>query len=368
MRRITELDSLRGLAAVAIVLFHLWLPTLAFLGTAVDLFFVMSGYLITDIILKQGHQPGFLANFYARRALRIWPIYYLSLLFLLAVNPFLPVPFPTDALPYFLTYTQNSAHYWGQSNPAFFDSFAHTWTLAVEEQYYLVWPLALIVLGRRSLRPLALVFIAVAVGTRMTGFSRWTLMSRSDGLAIGGLLASLLNCEVSTVANRVGIGRLLAGLGVGSVVFLARKNGWGDMINPSWPSTVALSLRMLAINLLFCSVIGLIVLNHGHKILAPLRNARLAMLGQLSYGIYLYHYFLFEIIQQYADRFELANGLTLDLFKLTVSFLVALASWRWIEQPLLSLKGRFTYQAKTQVNSMARTDSVRLDSLGSRMP
>ena len=80
MRRIKELDSIRGLAALAIVFFHLWRHALSILGTAVDLFFVLSGYLITTIILTNALNDHFLFSFYMRRGLRIWPIYYLTLL------------------------------------------------------------------------------------------------------------------------------------------------------------------------------------------------------------------------------------------------------------------------------------------------
>src|ERR1700733_9150168 len=93
MRRIPELDALRGVAALVIVVFHMrFVDSAPALGTAVDLFFVLSGYLITTILLEQGRSPGFFGAFYARRALRIWPIYYLALVACVALNPLLPRP------------------------------------------------------------------------------------------------------------------------------------------------------------------------------------------------------------------------------------------------------------------------------------
>jgi peptidoglycan/LPS O-acetylase OafA/YrhL len=365
MRRITELDALRGLAAVSIVIFHLWLPSYGFLGTAVDLFFVMSGYLITDIILKQREQPGFLATFYARRSLRILPIYYLSLLALLAINPALPKPYPTDALPYFLTYTQNVPHYWGEANPPFIPSFQHTWSLAVEEQYYLAWPLALVLLGRRSLRPLALALIGMAIGTRMAGFSKWILITHVDGLALGALLAALLDSEGVTSPSPRRLNGVLAGVGLGSAVFLLKGNGWVAALGPSWPNSVAYSLRMFAVNALYFSLIGLVVVHGGGRLLAPLRWSWLAGLGQLSYGIYLYHYFLFDIVQQYADRLGLGNRAAIDAIKLIAAFGISAASWRWIEKPLLSLKGRLNYRPGPEVASSMAGEPVRLDPIRS---
>src|ERR1022692_2310156 len=87
MARVGELDSLRGLAALAVIIFHAkeaWLP---FGWAAVDLFFVLSGYLITSIILRQGGTPGFLRNFYIRRGLRTWPIYYLLIAVVIVLSP-----------------------------------------------------------------------------------------------------------------------------------------------------------------------------------------------------------------------------------------------------------------------------------------
>ena len=166
IERVRELDSMRGLAAIAIVVYHLWLIQISVLGAAVDLFFVLSGYLITSILL--GHPPSerFLLAFYARRALRIWPIYYLSLLFLVAINPWTPVPGSLDGLPYFLTFTQGLPYYWQDTAPAFITAFRHTWSLAIEEQFYLIWPALLWLVGKKGLPWAAMALICLAVCAR----------------------------------------------------------------------------------------------------------------------------------------------------------------------------------------------------------
>jgi len=90
--RVAELDSLRGAAALAVMIFHVkpgWLP---FGWAAVDLFFVLSGYLITSIILRQGQTPGFLRNFYIRRGLRTWPIYHIAIAVIIILSPILLRP------------------------------------------------------------------------------------------------------------------------------------------------------------------------------------------------------------------------------------------------------------------------------------
>src|SRR5262245_12702190 len=90
MRRVPELDALRAVAALVVLLFHLNPPRFFFGWTGVDLFFVLSGYLITTIILDHCNRRGFVWNFYARRGLRIWPTYYLTLAVLVLTSPFLP--------------------------------------------------------------------------------------------------------------------------------------------------------------------------------------------------------------------------------------------------------------------------------------
>src|SRR5258705_4371602 len=100
MRRITELDAIRGLGAMAVMIYHLKPQAFALHGIRVDLFLILSGFLITTIILKKGDGGRFLVTFSLRRWLRTWPSYFLALGFLVVINPWLPKPFPLDALPY----------------------------------------------------------------------------------------------------------------------------------------------------------------------------------------------------------------------------------------------------------------------------
>ena len=166
MKRIGELDAIRGMAALAIMVNHLpFSNRLTHLGAyGVDLFFVLSGYLITAIILKNAGSPGFMTAFYARRSLRIWPIYYLALLVVLAINPQFRPPFSLRGLPFYATYTQGIQLYWFGKLPPFSPLFDHTWTLALEEQYYLIWPALVLIFGGRSVAPMAIVLSLLAIG------------------------------------------------------------------------------------------------------------------------------------------------------------------------------------------------------------
>ncbi len=162
------------------------------LGQAINLFFVLSGYLITSIILNHELTERFLFAFYARRCLRIWPIYYLTLLLLVVINPLLPTRENLEDLPYYLTYTQEITHYWSGRDPSFPHAFRHTWTLAIEEQFYLLWPALLFLAGRRRIPVVALILVAVAVVARAFDFNLFILLTQCDGLALGGLLAYLI--------------------------------------------------------------------------------------------------------------------------------------------------------------------------------
>jgi peptidoglycan/LPS O-acetylase OafA/YrhL len=127
--RVPELDAIRGLAAVAVLLAHL--PRNFWLGvTGVDMFFVLSGYLITSIIVTNLDQPRFFRTFFHRRALRIWPIYSLALAGLLALSLVKRTPSDYEGWWCYVFYLQNVPRYWGGSNPSFLFSLEHTWTLA----------------------------------------------------------------------------------------------------------------------------------------------------------------------------------------------------------------------------------------------
>jgi peptidoglycan/LPS O-acetylase OafA/YrhL len=349
MQRVKELDSIRGLAALAIVFFHLWFDRFGILGSAVDLFFVLSGYLITTIILNNALTDRFLLTFYVRRGLRIWPIYYLVLLALICFYPLLPTKETLGELPYYLTFTQEIPRYMPSSGPTFPSAFRHTWSLAIEEQFYLIWPPLLWWLGRRRLPATALALVGLAVTARVLGLSSFIVITHCDGLALGGLLAGLLSNRDGRGALVTGLARVLGALAVAAAALLGvmialpalSRSGWPAMV----PGVIVAGFKPLLLNLIFFVMVGLVVLYSGHRRLAWLRDRRLVYLGTISYGIYLYHHFIFEIYKLYERYYGWGGSLLLDFVKLGASIMVAALSWRFIEQPFLSLKGRFGYQA-----------------------
>jgi peptidoglycan/LPS O-acetylase OafA/YrhL len=347
MRRVEELDSIRGLAALAIVVFHLYLFPYSMLGTSIYLFFVLSGYLITSILLSHPPSGEFLYAFYARRGLRIWPIYYLSLLLVVLINPWTPNPAGLESLPQYLTFTQLTSDYWSDAPPVLIPAFGHTWSLAVEEQFYIIFPALLVLFRRRGVWLAAMAMVALAMAMRALGYSRWILGTNCDGLALGAVLAGLLHGRSQSVARELYATRFsIVGLGAaaywiaGAILLHTFPDGRSGMIGPTMAAT-----RPLALNLAFFALVGLVVIYAGDRKLAALRDRRLVYLGTISYGFYLYHYIIYHFFDEYALRAGLGRGIAFDLGKLAASFLVAALSYRFVERPLLSMKDRFPYPA-----------------------
>ena len=358
MRRIPELDAVRGLAAVAIVIYHFALSRFPIGWAAVDLFFVLSGFLITSIILEHRESRFFLARFIMRRGLRIWPIYYLSLLALLVAGPHLPRPTRWSGLPYCLTYTQNVERYWAAAVTEYSWYFNHTWTLAIEEQFYLIWPALILVAGRRRVASLALALLAASVAARACGAHWWTLPGRSDGLALGALLATALRdrerFEGWLRRHRWGLRfGALAALGyLGVVGALGGLPGHGA---PRWPA-----LTLLAINGLFVAVVGSVALRAGHPSLWFLRGSVLGYLGKISYGLYLYHMIVLRIKLDVCRVWGIGHNFGIDALTLVACFALAALSWHFVEKPILALKDRFDYASET-AGSWVEGHEARVD-------
>ena len=286
--RVTELDAMRGIGVSTVIGFHLWPGTFFFGWTRADLFFVISGFLITQVIIRHGSSRGFILRFWARRALRIWPAYYLMLVILFVTASTEGRPPPTGGLVAHATFTQNLPYYWSTSIPNFPRSALQTWSLAIEEQFYLLWPVVAVWMGRGVLVPASLWLIVTSVAMRLNGVYPAVALARADGLALGAILAVLVYRQ--RAINSVGRGTVGAGphpttpvrswkLNVALCVtaMLGLYFGSGPLTRYEEPIpgiSGCGSYSILAINVVYCSVVGLVVLNAGHRVLGPLRCAR----------------------------------------------------------------------------------------------
>jgi peptidoglycan/LPS O-acetylase OafA/YrhL len=269
-------------------------------------------------------------------------VYYLTVLLLVAAAPILPRPYNLGGIPYLLTYTQNVPLYWSSTAPHFAAYLMHTWSLAIEEQFYLIWPPLICIVGRRGVIPLSLALAFASVWARGHGFHWWLLLARGDGLAMGSLLAVILSGRGGEIRRPM---MLRWAFGTGSVaaimylIAFSARGGLSPLHMPMWPATT-----VLVVNLFGFGVVGLVVCLQGHPALRPLRGRWLVKVGQLSYGLYMYHYVVLLFSDDLAQRFGL-GGRPFWRQALTAVAIFALAavSWRYVERPFLRLKDRFSY-------------------------
>ena len=332
--RIAELDGLRGLAALAVVVFHLSHESFYAGWAGVDVFFVLSGFLITGICLGGRPDWRWFRAFYWRRGLRIWPIYYVFVGGCFAVGivtwangwwyPFYFQNFPL--------YRYASAYRFVPNVPA----LNHTWTLAMEEQFYFLWPALVVFAGRRAVVPLAIMLWSVSVALRASGWSSFVLLSHLDGFAAGAILAVLASSE----HGRAVIPRLSAIAGIAAVVLfvvLATRTP-----RPMEALNTGMALEISVAVLASLAIIGPVVLHSGHRRFAALRWPPLVYLGVISYGIYLYHWPILLLVRHLTPSIP---GLwrAPGLIVLAATLAVSAASWRWIEQWFLKWKKYFPY-------------------------
>lgn len=366
MRHIRELDGLRGLGAAMVVAFH-WTPTYIFWSwTFVNMFFVLSGYLISRIVFEAIQANRFsLSNFYIRRILRIWPVYYVSLAAIMVYyllfkgSDVLHGPFLTDWL-LSLGYLQFTPFYLQPGvDPNqifhFLPGMLPIWTLAVEEQFYLVLPIALMLLTPRlGLRRLACLCLAVAaIGpiTRFAGFVPTLLMTQIDGLMLGIILAAITTSNMTE--HGIDGGRrttaLFACALMLAAVALAPYIIKGYQQTPGAEELFNDPLIWSWANLLFFGIIGLIVLYPKNPYSAFLRTPFLVYLGSISYAMYVFHYPLLTFIK---PRVLAWCGPELAWLGIVIMVIILVGlphlSRQLLERPVLALKDRFPNKMDTK--------------------
>jgi len=389
--RILALDGFRGLATLAVLIVHFtiirpvgefenWYVKATHAGVhSIDLFFVLSGFLITGILLESKERPHFFRNFYARRALRILPLYYglvaFNFLVIPAILPYLPPGVDTgnrfnlvlSDWPWYVFYLSNFLI--AQVDASRLGVLDVTWSLAIEEQFYLVWAIAVFFLGRRALWRVcvAAIFGALTIRTGMwlAGYS-WVQIyvltpGRVDALAWGSLLALAVRLPGYNPAASVRIARTLVPLiAVAFAVLFSLR-----LIDYDEPVSFTIGYSLFAVLFGQC----LILLLHAPE--ASLTNkiftsSFLRFFGKHSYAIYLSHIPVRDVVRHLffnETHFRLLPGHAL-LWQLAFYVLATLAviplallSWHLIEKPFLKLKSYFpsgpgcTFRASTQVKS-----------------
>jgi peptidoglycan/LPS O-acetylase OafA/YrhL len=362
------LDGVRGLAILLVVGSH-------FLGTeleggiaawllmkgasygvlGVDLFFVLSGFLITGLLLEAKGDAHYFRNFYARRTLRIFPLYYFVLTMLFLVWPRIATPSPMLSAAarhqaWLWTYTTN---FYVASHPSWhaLTYVTHFWSLAIEEHFYLFWPLVVFLFGRPALERICIGVIAGAlalrVGLALAGVNEVSIAvltpCRLDALCMGGLMALLVRRPGGLEAwvERSGRIALLVGAAVVAVsVFSARTQLGLPVLHQVRSSLYAV----------FFTALTLSSLKPATALTGRLfQGTFLRFLGKYSYGLYVYHALLYWAFEEHGVPGRLlamvghpAPALVLNFaLGLVLSLLVAVLSYELIEKRFLALKRYF---------------------------
>jgi peptidoglycan/LPS O-acetylase OafA/YrhL len=361
--RIAALDGVRGLA-ILVVLFH---HAVVFCGLApssgaerlvdavahqgwmgVDLFFTLSGFLITGILLRTKGRDGYFRNFLMRRVLRIFPLYYF---FILVFFVILPRVFP--AQPELARLPAQQAWYWLYLpnvriylNGDWYATFVeHAWSLSIEEQFYLVWPIVVALLSRRNLVRLCLVAIPLSLALRVfivrqggDHAAAFVLTpAHLDGLLLGAMLAAF---EPRVGADRERSRPLFVGLTVAGIAFVALVPRLG----------VSYALAHYALSVTGWSVacvgfVGIAITSPPSSLVMRVLTARpLAVIGTYSYGVYLVHQPLMRALVPRLNAMTgsaLRHWAVLGLVGGVLSLGIAWLTYHAFERRFLSLKRYF---------------------------
>jgi peptidoglycan/LPS O-acetylase OafA/YrhL len=330
--RIARLDGIRGLAILMVLLHHHELLNTGWTG--VDLFFVLSGFLITRILLKSRNDTDYWSNFYRKRASRILPPLIPLLIIGIVFSPHIN-PWAAAGYVFFLGNVVNAMGY--QALILFL-----TWSLAVEEHFYLVWPVAVLYLSRKRLAILAcgvLIFdpiLRMLFTPHVPAVAIYVLTPfRLDGLAAGSLLALFISHERATSVLKAASGWACA---AALALYVGLHWRLGEAF--SWPANHLLfnGVGYSLIAAIAFSLIAHVLLNENSALSRIFSLRPLAALGRISYGVYLYQ----AIVIVAAEKlFRLTTPISnhslrlLAIFDIPVVIAIAYVSFRFYELPIL---------------------------------
>ncbi len=364
-----QLDGLRAIAVVGVwfehwgIYSHPGFRWVEWGRLAIWLFFVLSGFLITGILLQckaavdMGHhsvgREAFV--FYARRFLRILPIYYITLFAMAILLP--------DVRRLFFWHVTYTTDFWVTRHPGSYPPGVHFWTLAVEEQFYLIWPMVVLLLPRAALVRIllfmtgaALVYRAAFYGLRVSQTSVAALplpfMGNLDKFAVGGLLATFrvdptpAGAIAERSLRRIGLWIALPLL-IGFEILRVKVYHLHD-------SRPALAFTSTVAAGFFAWVIAAASIGFRGPIGAFLQSRPIVFGGKISYGIYLFHMFIPRLLG--LAHVPLPQGLWPRFFIYAgVTVLLAIVSWYLIEAPINSLKRYFRYDGSEKRDRERKT-------------
>ena len=340
--RILQLDGLRGVAILLVLCYHCFdygflYPVFELGWTGVDLFFVLSGFLITGILFDTKGQKGYYRTFITRRALRILPLYYGVLVAFALVASYSHVTnWFKDYQLYFWTYTNNYLIL----QKGFLRPLGHFWSLAIEEQFYLFWPWVILLLKPKQVIAISLTLILIGILIRLNATNRYITyglpFAHLDGLLFGSMAAVFIRQEKDLLFKITD--KVLPVSAVLLALYLTLYSLWGNREANTGFYQLPLSFTLIAI--IYTS---LMVLSLKNRVMAKfLSNRLLLFFGKYSYGMYVFNSIFFHYSNWAgADRLSENRRLIVysGVFVLTV--LISYLSYNLYEVKFLRLKKRF---------------------------
>ena len=366
--RVPVLDGIRGLAILMVMALHflgeaafaasqprlIWIA--AYGGYGVDLFFVLSGFLITGILYDARHSPRYFRDFYARRALRIFPLYYGVLLGMLIILPAIPAFHSTTidtlrdrqawlwlyGLNFLVAYERDWLPY-----------VSHFWSLAVEEHFYLFWPLVVWALPPRRLlvfcAALAVSSTAARIALAYAGAGDIAVhvltFARLDGLCTGAFLAVYARTSAAPTRSLRRAGIVLAAAGVVGIVAMTALGAASAAFRPAVFAGRPSFFVLLLAALIPLGIAGETKSALGAFLAAPVMR----FFGKYSYGLYVFHGFVADYMLRHGTLSVIATAvsgaaapvLVQAAIGVTLSLALAVASYELYERRFLDLKERF---------------------------
>lgn len=369
-RHLPALDGIRGVAILLVLLFHLGsiLRSSPFLSRilnvgwiGVDLFFVLSGFLITRILLSTREDARYYSRFYIRRGLRIWPLYfayvlvfYLGLHFvgqIHAVQQFAATSnwlreYPlrlSRPLIVYLLFVQNLV--------GFGDMLGVTWSLCIEEHFYLAWPVLVRKLSFSLLKRLLWVAFLLSPVLRLGYY----FFAKLEGIPFGAMYTVIYH------ATPFHLDSIVAGCLLGLywveckdvmrlrlrfwILFLTGMVASSVVLWPAARDTILCCFSFTALSVMFAGVTGLALLGWNRRVLV---NPALRYCGKISYGFYLIHAPIVNVFQSHPILHKIFRFHSLFLMEIAgalsatvLSFAVAIVSWNFFEKPILGLKDKW---------------------------
>ncbi|HUS00098.1 MAG TPA: acyltransferase [Chitinophagaceae bacterium] len=348
---IPQLDGIRGLAILLVITYHYFgfLKIFSFGWTGVDVFFVLSGYLITSRLYAFKNDKNYFSKFYTNRALRILPVYYASLIIFYAGFNLLLSPVNLPSITYynnnwwsFLLFLENWTFI--KQLPSQ-DHLLHFWSLAIEEQFYLIWPLFIyIFLSKKYFNRLIVLLLLAIITLRCLIYLQhptfkdfhyyfFNTFCRMDGFIMGGGLF-LLQQKRNLKPVQNGYLFLLGVIAIG--IYFTNTSQANPFI-----STIGFTLLAL----FFAGLINFVTINPNSSLSKVFKVGWLIFIGRISYGLYIYHWIIYRIVHprfafwmnnMIIDK-DLVNWISLVVC-LIVSLVISTVSYFYFESYFLKLK------------------------------